>query len=37
MDSSTLHARLALAAQAWGENPLLAERVDGIGVKVLSA
>ena len=37
MDSSTLHARLALATQAWGENPLLAERVDGFGVKVLSA
>lgn len=36
MDSATLHARLAAATHVWGENPLLAERVDGFGVKVVS-
>ena len=37
MDSHTLHERLAGATQVWGDNPVLAERVDGFGVKVVSA
>lgn len=37
LSSEELHSRLVEATRVWGEDPVLAERVDGFGVKVLPA
>jgi hypothetical protein len=37
LEATELHRRLAGLTMEWGECPVLAERVDGIGVKVLAA
>jgi len=37
LDATELHHRLARLSMEWGKSPVLADRVDGIGVKVVAA